>query len=292
MFIRLLAATVKKTTLNKIMVSEIKIILEDGASNKAKGNCFETLIRNLLSLHHYNVRGNINFAGMEIDLVADHKHNKESLYVECKAKEKVTSDELSKFAFNVSFKKADKGYFYRTQELESQAGALLREIKERTEYKNLTFFEPDDIIQMLIDGKMVFEPSAQLTSFKVSKKILSVSYIGDFLIYLINESNVLPTKIIVINANQNDKEVNRETIDILKKRIAEISTLTLIENPINYRKPDIKSNIEQILETISEVQESENWYDYLPASADKKHFVGRDDIRTNILNYFFIAVHK
>src|SRR5690606_18187050 len=146
------------------------------------------------SLHHYTVRGNINFSGMEIDLVADHKHNKESLYVECKAKEKVSSDELSKFSFNVGFKKVDKGYFYRTQELESQAGALLREIKERPEYKNLTFFEPDEIIQMLIDGKMVYEPTAQLAKFKISKKILVVSYVGDFLIYLINESNVLPTK--------------------------------------------------------------------------------------------------
>ncbi len=268
------------------MVSEIKIILEDGASNKAKGNCFEGLIRNLLSLHHYNVRGNINFSGMEIDLVADHKHNKESLYVECKAKEKVSSDELTKFAFNVGFKKVDKGYFYRTQEIESQAGALLREIKERPEYKNLTFFEPDEIIQMLIDGKMVYEPNAQLSTFIVSKKILAVSYIGDFLIYLINESNVLPTKFIVINANQNDKEVSRDTVDILKKRIPEISTLTLIENPINYKKTVVESNIEQILDAISEVQESENWYDYLPASADKKHFVGRDDIRTNIFTYF------
>lgn len=268
------------------MISEIKIILEEGSSNKAKGNCFENLIRNLLNIHHYNVRGNINFAGMEIDLVADHKHNKESLYVECKAKEKVSSDELSKFAFNVSFKKVDKGYFYRTQELESQAGALLREIKERPEYKNLTFFEPNEIIQMLIDSKMIFEPLSQLSSFQISKKILAVTYIGDFLIYLINESNVLPTKFIVINANQNDKEVNNITIEVLKNRIAEIATLDLIENPIEYKKPEMVSNIEEILETISEVQESENWYDYLPASADKKHFVGRDEIRTNILSYF------
>ena len=33
-------------------------------------------------------------------------------------------------------------------------------------------------------------------------------------------------------------------------------------------------------------KKSENWYDYLPASSDKKHFVGRDEIRTKILSYF------
>jgi hypothetical protein len=140
------------------MKTEIKIILEEGSSNKAKGNCFEALIRNLLAIHQYDIRGNINFSGMEIDLIAKHKHKDEILYVECKAKEKVSSDELSKFCFNVEFQEADYGYFFRTQELEYQAGALLSEIRKKTKYKNLTFFEPSDIIQMLSDANKIFEP--------------------------------------------------------------------------------------------------------------------------------------
>ncbi|WP_316752574.1 restriction endonuclease [Pedobacter gandavensis] len=268
------------------MKSEIKIILEDGSSNKAKGNCFETLIRNLLTLHLYDIRGNINFGGMEIDLVAEHKHNKESLYVECKAKEKVTSDELSKFSFNVTFKKVDKGYFYRTQELESQAGALLSEIKSRPEYKNLTFFEPDDIIRMLSDGKMVYEPLSDLAIYTISKKILAVTYFGDYFIYLINESNALPTKFIVVDAKHNERKVNDDFIELLRSKINEISSLTLIQNYTSYVRTKVSNRHDTIIETISEVQESENWYDYLPASSNKNHFVGRDDIRTKILSYF------
>ncbi|WP_374330958.1 restriction endonuclease [Soonwooa sp.] len=267
------------------MISEIKIILEDGSSNKAKGNCFESLVRNLLTLHQYDIRGNINFSGMEIDLVAEHKHNKESLYVECKAKEKVSSDELSKFAFNVDFKEVDKGYFFRTQELESQAGALLSDMKQKNKYKNLTFFEPDDIIKMLSDGKMLFEPQSKLTNYIISKRILAVTYFGDYLIYLINESNALPTKYIVVNAQQNDKTIDSENIDRLKSKISELTNLTL--HSITSDKPVATQNrSELVVETISEVQESENWYDYLPASANKNHFVGRDEIRTKILSYF------
>jgi hypothetical protein len=268
------------------MKSEIKIILEDGVSNKAKGNCFEALIRNLLSLHLYEIRGNINFSGMEIDLVAQHKHNNETLYVECKAKEKVTSDELSKFAFNVGFKKVDKGYFYRTQELESQAGALLSEIKLRPEYKNLTFFEPGDIITMLSDGKMIYEPLADLAKYTISKRILSVTYFGDFFVYLINESNALPTKFILVDAKQNERKVNEEQIELLKTKIDEISNLKIISNYSNYKEIQHQEKSDFILETISEVQESENWFDYLPASSKKNHFVGRDVIRTKILSYF------
>lgn len=268
------------------MISEIRIILEEGSSNKAKGNCFESLIRNLLTLHQYDIRSNINFSGMEIDLVAEHRHNKESLYVECKAKEKVSSDELSKFAFNVDFKEVDKGYFFRTQELESQAGALLSEMKKKPKYKNLSFFEPDDIIKMLSDGKMLFEPLAHLTNYTISKRILAITYFGDYFIYLINESNALPTKFILIDSKQNDKIVDDEFIQILKDKITDISGLVIIPNLSKYKTDIDSTKIDSIIEAISEVQESENWYDYLPASAGKNHFVGRDEIRTKILTYF------
>lgn len=268
------------------MKSEIKIILEEGSSNKAKGNCFESLIRNLLTLHQYDIRGNINYSGMEIDLVAEHKHNKESLYVECKAKEKVSSDELSKFSFNVGFKKIDKGYFFRTQELESQAGALLSEIKARPEYKNLTFFEPSEIIKILSDGKMIFEPTSELKNYLISKRTLAVTYFGDFFIYLVNESNALPTKFIVVNANDNKIQISKEILQNLKNSILEIQNLEFIEiysNKADY-KEKIDINIQ--IESISEVQESENWYDYLPASSSRNHFVGRDEIRRDVLSFF------
>ncbi|CCG52281.1 Protein of unknown function [Flavobacterium indicum GPTSA100-9 = DSM 17447] len=268
------------------MKSEIKIILEEGSSNKAKGNCFESLIRNLLALHQYDIRGNINYSGMEIDLVAEHKHNKETLYVECKAKEKVSSDELSKFSFNVGFKKIDKGYFFRTQELESQAGALLSEIKTRPEYKNLTFFEPSEIIKILSDGKMIFEPTSELKNYLISKRTLAVTYFGDFLIYLINESNALPTKFIVINANDNKVQINKEVLQNLKNSILEIQNLEFIELSSNKADYKEKVDINIQIESISEVQESENWYDYLPASSSRNHFVGRDEIRRDVLSFF------
>ena len=276
----------KQTTNLKSMKSEIKIILEEGASNKAKGNCFENLIRNLLTLHQYEVRGNINFSGMEIDLVGEHKHNKETLYVECKAKEKVSSDELSKFAFNVDFKEIDKGYFYRTQELESQAGALLSEMKTKHKYKNLTFFEPSDIIKILSEGKMIFEPISDLKNYFISKRTLAVTYFGDYFIYLINESNALPTKFIVINANDNNTSISKENLQNLKNKILEIQNLDYIELSSNMFEIKEKFDINRQIESISEVQESENWYDYLPASSARNHFVGRDEIRRDVLTFF------
>jgi len=267
------------------MKKEIRIILEEGKSNKAKGNCFENLVRKLISIHMYDVRGNINFSGMEIDLIAEHKHKDESLYVECKAKEKVSSDELTKFCFNTSHKKADFGYFFRTRELESQAGALLKELKEDSRYRNLTFFEPSQMIEMLSDANMIFQPKEDLKGFIISKQILAITYFGDYFIYLINESSALPTKIVMVNASNNSQTIPKDNIEVLKNRISEIKDLELIDKPQSYTSPKAHKESTEI-ESISEVQESENWYDYLPASSSKHHFVGRDEIRTKILSFF------
>jgi len=268
------------------MISEIKIILEDGSSNKAKGNCFENLVRNLLSRHSYKIRQNLRFTGMELDLLAEHNFEKITLYVECKAKEKVSSIELRTFFANVFHHKADKGYFFRTQELESDAGGLLNEYRADERYKNLTFFEPEDIIKMLSDGQMLFEPISKLTNYTISKRILAVTYFGDYLIYLINESNAFPTKYLIVNAQENGKTVDSETIEKLKDKLAEITNLAIIPNNSTDKTKDNNVKQDLVVETISEVQESENWYDYLPASANKNHFVGRDEIRTKILTYF------
>jgi hypothetical protein len=268
------------------MISEIKIILEEGSSNKAKGNCFEDLVGNLLSRHSYKVRKNLRFTGMELDLLAEHNFEKTILYVECKAKEKVSSIEIRTFFANVFHQKADKGYFFRTQELESDAGGLLSEYRADERYRNLTFFEPDDIIQMLSEGKMVFEPLSKLANFKISKRILAVTYFGDYFIYLINESNALPTKYIIINAQHDDKTVDPDSVNKLTSRITELTNLVIIPITSTDKTVVPSTKNELIIETISEVQESENWYDYLPASANKNHFVGRDEIRTKILTYF------
>ncbi len=268
------------------MKAEIKILLKEGTSNKAKGNCFEDLMRRLLSTHQYVIKQNLRFTGMEIDLLAQHKHrSNETIYVECKAKDKVSSTELRTFFSNVYHREANSGYFFRTNELEYDAGGLLEEYKADDRYNHLHFFEPQEIIKMLVDAGMIYEPNESLKDFKISKKILAVTYFGDYFIYLINEQNALPTKFISINAQENGAEISKENLEELKSRIQEIKELVRIDNIRNYAIPDSSPHNLQI-EAISEVQESENWFDYLPASSEKNHFVGRDDIRTSILTFF------
>lgn len=265
------------------MKIEVKIILEDGSSNRAQGNCFEDLIKNLLHIQQYKVKSNIRFTGMEIDLMAEHNYKKENLYVECKAKEKVSSTELRNFCFNVHHRNADSGYFFRTKDLEYDAGGLLDEIRKDERYKNLHFFEPYQMVSMLIDAKMIYEPTERLRNYTISKKILAVTYFGDYFIYLINDSLIYPVRYLIVDARDNKNEVSDVAREKLPKSIDEIQKLSY-EKLNDYEIPlQSKSNY---IESISEVQGSEKWYDYLPASSKKRHFVGRETIRGNILEYF------
>ena len=266
------------------MESEIKIILEDGTSNKAQGTCFENLIRNILSSHQYEVKSNINFTGMEIDLLASHKIRKESLYVECKAKDKVSSTEIRNFAFNVQFKNADFGYFIRTKEIDAQAGGLIDEMKKDNRYKNLTFIEPVDVIQILVDAGRVIEPHLP-SNLTITKRILCVTFFGEYLLFIVTQSSVIPTNYILFDA-QNGTEIT--DIDIIDKIVLKIDEISQLKQLVisNNRNEEIYTDYikNEEIETISEVQESEHWYDYLPASS--KHFVGRDKIRISMFDFF------
>ena len=276
------------------MKTEINIILEEGSSNKAKGNCFEDLIRNILSTHQYKIRKNIRFTGMELDLIAEHKQRKnEILYVECKAKEKVSSTELRIFFANVYHHNANHGYFFRTKELESDAGGLLNEYRNDKRYDHLTFFEPEDIVTIMKDGHFIYEPNDIEAKYRISKKILNVTYFGDFFIYIINESNLLPSHFIIINAIDNQKIVDEGNIKKLKNSIEELQNLEPIQYSNKLKRTESFFEPKPLeIETIAEVQEGENWYDPLPASYTYKNFVGRDTIRNQIFDFFKAIQNK
>jgi len=264
------------------MNSEIRIIL-DNNDPYAKGNCFEVLVRNVLESQRYQVEANINYTGMEIDLIAKHMDRNETAYVECKARDKIDSGDVRKFAFNVQHKRVDHGYFITTRVLQHQAAGLVNEMKLDVEdrYKNLIFFNPTKVIDLLVDAEKI-SPIHSAKLGNISKHILAVTHLGDYHVALLQEGLApIPTRYVLLNAQDLAREVPQEVDDLLRHDLGEIVGLERVKHAVApvYGPPQ---NIRQI-ETISEVQESENWYDYLPASS--KHFVGRDELRQSILGF-------
>ncbi|UII27298.1 AAA family ATPase [Fulvivirga maritima] len=264
------------------MNSEIQFILEDQNPFK-QGNCFERIVRDIIETHRYEVSSNVNYTGMELDLTCKHKDRpNETLYVECKAKDKVSSSEILTFESKVRLKKVDFGYFIRTKELEHQAKGLVDELQTDDRYRNLTFFEPKKLISLLQEAKKI-KPIPNVDK-EITKEILAVTHFGDFYILIIKETlGAVPSSYYLVDASKG-KLIDDDDIQTqLSEKLPELNELTLVA-PISNQSPVQQKEKQLEIQTVSEVQESENWFDYLPAST--KHIVGRDQIRSDVFNFF------
>ena len=165
-----------------MMKSEVKILLFPEEHKSKNGAFFEDLMRSVFKTQGYEIQQNINFTGLEIDLYAKHIDRNETLLIECKAKEKPKSTELKNFAFNVSDKEANFGYFVYTEELDHQAAGLKEEWESKEKYKNLTFFGPEKIIKSLENsGKIKDINLSEIEKHEtINKKILAYTYFGIF----------------------------------------------------------------------------------------------------------------
>jgi len=224
------------------MKKKIKILLYPNEHKSKNGVFFEDLIRSILDKEGYKITQNINFTGLEIDLLAKHKTRNETLIVECKAKEKPKSTELKNFAYNVLIeKKGDYGYFIYTEELDHQAAGLANQWKKEPSHKNITLIGPDKIIDILVDSNKIKKLDISLIPDKenIDNVILAYTYFGIYYIVIPYEGTK-KNYFYIINAEtgsplKNIKEIAKQEIsttltieNALKKEIKEVSKLQFI----------------------------------------------------------------
>ena len=267
------------------MKRQIKIILDPDKSHSQKGKFFEGLVRRIFETQRYDIKPNVNFTGMEIDLIAKHKDISETAYIECKASEKLESNYIRVFDSNVRFRKATYGFFLSTTEFEHQVAGLIEEMGEREEYSHLYFWGPDKIFELLESAKVINSLDISNIKDTITKIILSYTYFGIFYI-LILMKNTIPTQFCVYQAKESSPIQDNDIIEKLKNNISEIKDLNFLPTS----SVDKETTEKDFSETVAEVQESENWYDYLPAST--KHFIGRKDIRAKLVNFIDQASSK
>ncbi len=260
------------------MKKQIKIILDPETSNSEKGDFFEGLVRRILETQRYDITQRVNFAGMEIDLIAKHKDRSETAYIECKAKERLSSDDVKTFVFNVEHREADYGYFISTIEFEHQVAGLIEEIKRKKRNKNLYFWGPGKVFQLLESAKVITPLDSGSIKLTITKTILSYTYFGIFYI-LILMKNTIPRQFCVYDAKKASMIQDNNIIERLQSAMPEIGDLNFLPIPSSVQE----TSEQEFGETVAEVQDSEQWYDYLPAST--KHFIGRNDLRRNLFDF-------
>ena len=174
--------------------SEIQIFLDKptkAENNYAKGNALERMIRNVLESNQYEITSNPNFTIGELDLWCEHKHDKDILFVECKAKEKVTVTDLQTFGFKIYSKKPKKAYFIHTLELDHHAsGTKLEEFDKKSELSYVTFYGLAKIIELLQSHNKIGLVNEYEIPKQVTKRFLIFTQFGDFFAYIVNSTSL------------------------------------------------------------------------------------------------------
>ncbi len=184
------------------MKTSIKVLLHPKEPKNKSGYLFEDLVRTVLQTQRYEISQNVNFTGLEVDLIATHKDSGELAYIECKAKEKVKSEDIKNFEFNVRKRRAKKGYFIYTEELEHQAEGLRREIQEDKDlYSNIYFFGPEKVLELLIDAGKIKNIDLKVIEkkYSIQKLLIIYSYFGFYYLLICLTGN-RAQKYILFNA--------------------------------------------------------------------------------------------
>lgn len=261
------------------------IFLDPSETESKKGDFFEDIVSRIFETQRYSIKNRVNFTGMEIDLIALHKDKTEKAYIECKARDRLGSTDIKVFTFNVSHHRVNCGFFLSTSEFEHQVAGLIDEMKKDDRYLNLYFWGPDKLFELLESARIIKPIDFNHESYVITKNILAWTYFGIFHVLILME-NTFPSRFCIIDAKSGDYIKKNETVKKLKDIITEIKDLEFIsfasegiEQKESYLEKKVSVNIENIIE----VQESENWYDYLPAST--KYFIGRKSITGELVDF-------
>lgn len=260
------------------MLKELLIWPDEDNKGVDRGNFFEELANNIFASQRYRVDGNLHYTGREFDLECVHlDRTNERCIVECKAKQNLSTTEIRTFVFNAQFNKFDYGFFLYTSKYERQVAGLIKELNDDDRYRNLYFWDADKVIEILIAANSIQNFDYKFESFEVNKLILLYSHFGVFYISILSNSTV-PSHFSIFDARSLKQEEDNHFIEKIHSYIEELSTLQYVTT-----KETSSSQEPDQLETVAEIQESDSWDDYKPAST--RYFVGRRSQKDRLFGF-------
>ncbi|ONG37037.1 restriction endonuclease, partial [Alkanindiges hydrocarboniclasticus] len=270
---------------------KIEVAVNKTASTKERGDLLESLVGRLLQAQSYDVVNEIRFTGVELDLLCKHKVSGKEIYVECKAYRNTNIDAniLKNLVGTLVFKDYSEAWLVSTVEYGKEAKGFIKEWKDKPKEQatKLSFYDPLQIINSLIDSKVIQNCPTDLATSHIG----SINLLGEWILLVTpyglfwaapTISGGIPTNVLCYYANNNELVDDYALLD----KIAETDTSL---NGLSFKLPRInKSKVAEIeaLKTVSvvQIQTGEAWSDYRPARPED--FVGRVKDIDYIFDFF------
>ena len=261
------------------MIQQVQVYLPEGASQKEKGDFLEDTFRSILESQRYEVKQRVRFSDQEIDLLCSHKDRaRDTLNVECKARMQISTDDIKTFCFNVLIaKKAERGCFVHTSELQQNAAALATEMMQRNE-RELSFWGPDKLMELLVASGLVTACAAVSTSLTATKRILAYGPTEAFWIHIFG-AGTTPTHYHAAPANRALSMTQVRMHEWIAAHVDDVQGLATLPDNVSHAPLSTTPS----LDIVAEVQESDQWDDYRPVGG--QFFVGRSQIRQQLFDF-------
>lgn len=268
------------------MEYKIELVVSKVTSTTEQGKILENISSQVLASMQYEVIKEIRLTGMEVDLMAKHRVSGEEIYVECKAhKSTLSADVITKILGNIYINNISAGWLITTGPLGKDAKGLMKqwEEKDANERRKLSIYTNERLIDLLVSsGSIISVQNIEMENKKTyrDESILLICNYGNFWLKIETvDGSSISKGVACYNAKTGQKIMDEELLDKLKELDTEYQTLEWKHNQNEYL-----NQIEGEIESIVEVSGGDEWADYRPSRPID--FVGREELRENILEYF------
>lgn len=274
---------------------QIDVCIDTEKNTTDKGRILENLVSKLLKIQQYDVVKTVRVTGMEIDVLAEHKVNKETLLVECKAWDSaISADVISKLLGNTILRNVDKGWLVATGPLSKDALGIKSEWEaDRDKRKKLSFYTCDRIIEQLVDARIIKdikEIKSGLLDERMSDDVVLMITESDYywIVPLLNRVYNTVGEVLAFDAHDGTQILDSD-------RINQIKHLSNYYNDASWKidngiKDNVVEKIEEEINSVVNVIGGDDWEDYRPARP--QDFIGRKKLIQDIYGYFDNVINE
>lgn len=274
------------------MKYEIAVCTKESDATTIKGNILEHLASEILEVQQYKVVETVRVTGMEIDVLARHKINNSTIFVECKAWDNpLPADVITKLVGNVIMRNADSGWLITTGPLSKDAKGTQDEWENgnNTDRRRLlSFYTADRIIELLLDTKLIkacteLKMNLQEGYVKSDTALLLITDIGRFwVVPVVAKNSGFVVSVIAFDACSGNQIVDYEIIEELKIRKNRYSEYEWIVG--ESKNDDTAKELLNEYNSVVPIITGDGWNDYRPARPED--FVGRKQNIRDIFTFF------
>lgn len=128
----------------------LSILIPKSWSNDQKGTYLETLAKKLLENQCYEISERVRFTGMEIDLLAQHKPSKDTVYVECKFQSAALSANIIDLMIGQAFRRRLRDVaLFSVGPLSKEAKGVIEDLRADPRI-SFSFYGPDLLLEALV----------------------------------------------------------------------------------------------------------------------------------------------